>query len=231
MSGCKTTFVRQQLRNLATVLQRFSVGSSDPCADDLDKLNIAEFGVNLTDQTLEVGYSTGIAQIPSGIAVDANHTMALVWNKTTLSWDFVAAGVGNRQVLFMSDLLVAGEVQLTVEQSGSIIVWNDSGTIRLPVGGDSVLGMNYKFVSEEDNLGADIILRVAGANFKGGLLCADINNSGNKFFTDDDDNQVTFNGTTTGGNRGTVINVFFNGDDYDTTGVVNCEGTVSNPFS
>lgn len=100
--GCKTTFVRQQLRNISTALLRFSVGSSDPCADSNDKLNINELGVNDLDGTIEVGYTAGIAQIPSAIATDADNLKALTWNKDTKSWDFatVSSAVSSVGITF-----------------------------------------------------------------------------------------------------------------------------------
>lgn len=88
----KTTYVRQQLRNIATAALRFVVGTGDPSTDGANAIQPAELGVNVADGTIEVGYTAGIAQIPSRIMVDADDTKALVWNKTTKAWDVASVG-------------------------------------------------------------------------------------------------------------------------------------------
>jgi len=228
MSDCKITLVRHQERNLGLTTERFSIGSSNPCADADDKLNIAEFGLNLVDGTLEIGINGKIFQIPSLEALAANDGQSTVWNEANKKYVF---GVGNRieNVLNISDLKVAGEVQLTKEQSGSIIIMDEDATVRLPT---TELGLNFRFRSNNEVSPPSVFIRTTGGDFQGGVLSNDIDSIATPavFFTVEDENQMELNGTTQGGNRGTWVDVVVFGGDWDLTGFLNCSGVVADPF-
>ena len=103
--SCKTTKIRQQMRNVSTTAERFSTGSSDPCADPDATLNIAEIGVNLTDETIEIGVTAGIRQIASLEGNAANDGKAPIWNDATKKYipGTVGGGGGTyANVLFVS---------------------------------------------------------------------------------------------------------------------------------
>ncbi len=86
----KITRVRQQQRNTTTTTQRFSVGNPSYHDDTATELQPGELGINVNDGTVEIGISGDVQQIPSAKATDADDTKALVWNKTSKSWDFVS---------------------------------------------------------------------------------------------------------------------------------------------
>lgn len=88
--ACKTTLVRQQIRNLSGGGARFSVGSSDPCADNNDKLNKAELGVNVADESLQVGVNSGIKDVPLLEGNLANDGKVVKWNDSLKKFVFGA---------------------------------------------------------------------------------------------------------------------------------------------
>lgn len=228
MGACKITKVRQQQRNSTTAGERFSPGNPD-CNDDTAlQLQPAEFGFNVNDGVLEIAIDGKIFQIPSLEALAANDGQATVWNEATKRYLF---GVGDRieNILLISDLKVAGEVQLTKEQSGSIIIMDEDATVRLP---STELGLNFRFRAAEDVSPPSVFIRTTGGDFQGGVLSNDIDSIATPavFFTVEDENQMELNGTTQGGNRGTWVDVVVFGSDWNLTGFLNCSGVVADPF-
>lgn len=144
---------------------------------------------------------------------------------------------GNRvNIISANSIDTAGAVSLTVAQSGSTILLDkaDGLTITLPV---DAVGLTYKFVSTVNLTSSNYVIQGNASSdlFKGGVLLIDdaTPEVATMFKPDNNDDYIlTMNGTTTGGEIGTDINITCVASNvWYVSGTIAANGTLATPFS
>jgi len=144
--GDKITRIRQQQRPTSTIGQRFTVGNPSYHDDTTTELQPAEFGVNVTDGTLELAINGKVYQIPLLEANAAADTKASVWDEATKKWVFgsLSGGGTYANVLFVS---ASGNNGTAIIGDSSKPYLNIVNAVAAASSGDTILQIGNQTVS------------------------------------------------------------------------------------